>query len=418
MKRTFFGVGQGAFYCETFCETYVQKDFKTVQKPKLQAIYDCGSFEKRKTSLIIEKELNHDCDTILFISHFHYDHISGIPELLKKLKIKCIIFPYIMPEDREFLITYNKCLIRYVAYYESEIDIAKEEDFITRFIENPWSVINDNRYIKYNDDEKNNVKLYCIAPFDETNSNNSKLDLGSWNNCSIINSGEKLKQLIFNNLDIDWQFIAYNLYDKCIKETLILELEREFKENFSLHEFYDKYLRQKEYSQKKENFNKLKNVFKRTRDSNTNSMILFSFNSSIVLSRKIEGFDKNGCKIEREEIKAFNNVDMKVGFLFMGDYDALNNFGIVERIGENKKIWNLIDGIQIPHHGSINSFNIDITKRCKYCIISANPNFHFEHPDEEVISFLRDIPYVIINDFSTCVGLAWTPSSPKSKPQN
>lgn len=408
MKRTFFGVGQGAFYNETFFENCVINDNETVQKSKLQVIYDCGSFEKKKTSVIIEKELNHDCDTILFISHFHYDHINGIPELLKQAKIKCIIFPYVFPEDREFLITYNKCLIRYVAYYESEIDIAKEEDFITRFIENPWSVINDNRYIKYNDDEKNNVKLYCVAPFYETNSNNSKLDLGSWSNCSIINSGEKLKQLIFNNLDIDWQFIAYNLYDKCIKETLIRELESEFRERFSLSEFYNKYLRQKEYSQKKENFNKLKNVFKRIKDPNTNSMILFSFGSSYILSKVIKRFDKNECEIGEEEIEKFkqNIIGMEAGFLFMGDYDALNNFGVVERIAENEKIWGFIDGIQIPHHGSINSFNKDIIKRCRYCIISANPKFHFRHPDKKVISTLRNIPYAIINKFSVCVDIA------------
>lgn len=69
LTRTIHPVGQGAFYSEIF----------SVRKKKLfTVVYDCGSNNKR--SLTIEtKQL--DKVHLVFISHFHDDHINGIKEI-------------------------------------------------------------------------------------------------------------------------------------------------------------------------------------------------------------------------------------------------------------------------------------------------------------------------------------------------
>ena len=132
LTRTFYGIGQGAFYCETF-----ENDNK-----KLQVIYDCGSFNKKELYSVIESDfLDHKCDTVLFISHFHKDHINGIPELIKKVQLKCIIFPYLSPENRKFLIGYNKYIENFLTHHNLKNEVDVKTDFISNFIFDPYSTI-------------------------------------------------------------------------------------------------------------------------------------------------------------------------------------------------------------------------------------------------------------------------------------
>lgn len=73
LTRTIHPVGQGAFYSEIF----------SVRKKKLfTAVYDCGSNNKGRLKTNIEKLGTID---LIFVSHFHEDHINGIKEI-KKIK--------------------------------------------------------------------------------------------------------------------------------------------------------------------------------------------------------------------------------------------------------------------------------------------------------------------------------------------
>ena len=72
LTRTIHPVGQGAFYSETFC----------VRRKKLfTTVYDCGNDKKVSAEAKIEKM--HKVD-LIFISHFHDDHINGIKKILNK----------------------------------------------------------------------------------------------------------------------------------------------------------------------------------------------------------------------------------------------------------------------------------------------------------------------------------------------
>ena len=92
-------------------------------------------------------------------------------------------------------------------------------------------------------------------------------------------------------------------------------------------------------------------------------------------------------------------LDTTSSFLYTGDYNAnryfkkINGLLIANNVGKNI-------GLQIPHHGSKYSFNYKLLERCDYCIISANQNFRFKHPDDVVLDCLnaKKRPYLIVND--------------------
>lgn len=92
IRRIFHPVGQGAFYSEVFFD----------QKGGQVVVYDCGTetginamqipLDKQidlfKSSFVRNQQID-----ILFISHFHADHISGIDRLLANVKVKATIIP-------------------------------------------------------------------------------------------------------------------------------------------------------------------------------------------------------------------------------------------------------------------------------------------------------------------------------------
>ena len=92
MTRTIHPVGQGAFYRETF--------FDISNNPLFTAVYDCGG---RINPVREEIKLLSKVD-ILFISHFHSDHINGIRYLIDDNVVKRIVFPFI--SHRRFLVDF------------------------------------------------------------------------------------------------------------------------------------------------------------------------------------------------------------------------------------------------------------------------------------------------------------------------
>ena len=92
MKRSFWSVGQGAFYTESF--HFNCHDYRTV-------VYDCGvsgSPDSIIASLQEHYRMHGNIIDIVFISHFHSDHISHIPYLLRYFSVGAIVLPVISPE--------------------------------------------------------------------------------------------------------------------------------------------------------------------------------------------------------------------------------------------------------------------------------------------------------------------------------
>lgn len=68
---------------------------------------------------------------ILFISHFHADHINGIPYLKERCKIKKVIIPYIPEIDRLLFVYINKLndfsqlIINTEEYFGKETEVIR-----------------------------------------------------------------------------------------------------------------------------------------------------------------------------------------------------------------------------------------------------------------------------------------------------
>lgn len=89
VKRSFHPVGQGAFYTETFLEYRYTVGM---------VVYDCGvSGNAVPLNNCLDNQFTKygaDID-LLFVSHFHADHISHIPYLLRDCHVKAIVLPVI-----------------------------------------------------------------------------------------------------------------------------------------------------------------------------------------------------------------------------------------------------------------------------------------------------------------------------------
>ena len=87
MERIFHPIGHGAFYTERFYED-------GNDDPLFTAVYNCGSFSYGQLKGIIDTTFKkEDKINLLFISHFHFDHISMVQHLKSRCDIDYIIVP-------------------------------------------------------------------------------------------------------------------------------------------------------------------------------------------------------------------------------------------------------------------------------------------------------------------------------------
>ncbi len=101
LERIFYPVGHGAFYVERF---YVDD----AASPFYSIVFDCGcyngtplsTYQKRINSIIDNDASLPDTIDVLFISHFHTDHINGIKHLLSICDVKTIVVPQLSELER------------------------------------------------------------------------------------------------------------------------------------------------------------------------------------------------------------------------------------------------------------------------------------------------------------------------------
>ena len=110
-NREQYPVGQGFFHAGQFGSTETTNDV-------FSYVYDCGAMEKYKAAR--EREIDHylrnargkEID-LLFISHLHADHVSGLPQLLDRssgIRARTIILPYTDAAERIFVFAKDAAL--------------------------------------------------------------------------------------------------------------------------------------------------------------------------------------------------------------------------------------------------------------------------------------------------------------------
>ncbi|MBQ9648069.1 MAG: MBL fold metallo-hydrolase [Oscillospiraceae bacterium] len=96
----FYPIGQGLFYT-------MQLRYKG--KP-ISVVYDCGTLSPReklrqsisefRSLLPTEKGTKRKVLDLLVLSHLHADHINGLPSLLKNVRVKTVVLPYLCVTER------------------------------------------------------------------------------------------------------------------------------------------------------------------------------------------------------------------------------------------------------------------------------------------------------------------------------
>lgn len=125
MMRSFFPVGQGAFYGERFSNMIGDKE--------INVVYDCGSLFNKE---IVEQQIRNNFNSgeiihALFISHLDEDHMNGIPYLLKYCEVKKIFFPLLTNKNRRFMTLYNI------------MNNVNDKVFAVSFLRNPNAALDD-----------------------------------------------------------------------------------------------------------------------------------------------------------------------------------------------------------------------------------------------------------------------------------
>lgn len=345
--RTIHPVGQGAFYSETFHRPGLKGD--------KHIVYDCGVLPK---SSRLEEEIGNFLQKdstidVLFISHFHADHVNGLKLLAERYKIKNIVLPQIDDYDWFYI------LENYLTTGNADVNI-----------------ISDVR-VSIGD-----AKIIQVAPIGENNDrvvSEESIPLDSFKG-SIING---LSPLVINNQDHAlWHFIVVNPL-----QTSDLEALRNAIENIdhdgrkvAIDDLHNPDILSAIRADLQAVYSK---VFK---GGNEYSMCMLSE----LVDRKAyvthSRFNKWNCLcMDCLGDRYYNNRD---GGLYCGDADFLHCDTLTclkKRLSGRE---NYVGMLQLPHHGSKENFNIELLDWCGSTIVTfacyGSPN-RYNHPSSNVM---------------------------------
>ena len=367
MQRTFYPVGQGGFYSETF----------TTKNNKFNVVYDCGSVSSNVNPVISSSFNKNENIDILFISHFDSDHVNKIDILKKSVhQIRTVIMPLLSSTCRSILISVYKAL-------------GKDYENSLKIISNPNKFFGEGTKIIYIEedavdiDDESNQEIYDINKFIK--------------NESKFKSGKNISFSI--NSQSFWIYKPYNYKDKIRYKELIKEFR---KNNISIKE-----LKNIDYTSK--NIKKIRECYKDISGNiNQNSLVLYSNIIPNNLNKKLMSkcFIFHSYWFNQFCFHALND-QLNIGCIYTGDVDlkTIGNDFIAKIKGD--KYYLPINTIQVPHHGSKNGFDIDFFNdfsegwRRIISPISFGSKNLYGHPSSTVITQLTSdyhLPVYVTDD--------------------
>lgn len=320
LKRTFHPVGQGAFFTEQFYDTVAGSVLYNV-------VYDCGSLTARnkthmertiRNCFYEKKEID-----VLFLSHFDDDHVNYVKHLFEKghLDGTRVFIPLLFEEN----------WLRIEAYYKNY-----------EFIQSLSSL------------SKGKTKIISVDLSSETDVENvnerrirsiEELDGGT------ISSGTKLRPNL-NNSGIIWYYVPFNIqYHSLIND---------FKNKLQANNLHFERLNDPSYVNDKTK--ELRSIYKQL-GKRPKGGTSINFNSLLVMSYPK---DRERCSLaglfrwrwyRRWHIVGKNYPG---SCLYTGDTSANEDVvwnRIVRMINRCLGCDERVHLLQIPHHGSKNSFD-------------------------------------------------------------
>ena len=369
--RSFLPVGQGACYMERFY-------FRDDEEKNIIVMYDCGSSSSLESLKECLRDNLKDDSTIhaVFISHFDEDHVNGLPYLLKEYEVKHLFIPLITEKEAKCYLL--SCLCG--ASFSTEGNFFKSFFNEYPYIRNPFGKHTSVHFVQAYQNEGEPVNFFA----------------SNWD-IQLIKSGEN----VFDKMSFpqksempDWQYVPFNYMQDLRYPRLMEELQKEFGKHTTIDDVI-------KYAANDDSRKKIKNAYTRIPGSiNSNSMVLYSGpldKRCTQVKRELIGYSK-GCDCLCYYCR---NFALKAGCLYMGDYDASGK-DKWERLKESlSDYWGMIGCIQIPHHGSIRSYNEELTSsRNRYYIISAGIKNRFRHPHGYVIKdmILKQVSFSVVTE--------------------
>lgn len=382
ITRIFHPVGQGAFYSERH----------DVDGQKFNVVYDCGSFGiKRGTKVVEEAFHDNEIIDILFVSHFDYDHISLIPVLLNKCHIRKVVLP-LLHEDILFVLS---GYYRYRMASNGRLRSSAEKSL--QLLNDPQSWFRGEEHRA-----REKVKLVFVRPDVESVAaddlerrnqlNRAEEKFVSSQGGSIINSRSEKDAKQLSTLLTDWMFLPYNMdYFKRNSDLVTKLIGWLNQNNYSLQDlnndqFYKWLFRNNGHRRQ------LAQIYRSLNGSiNENSMLLFSGPSQ----------KHYQCKMSVAHYPLhppLGRLIAQPGCLYTGDFN-LKQESLHASYGS---YFNRIGTVQIPHHGSRRSFDLNnFYAQDMICPVSYGVNNQFGHPDQVVIDGIVSAggcPICVTND--------------------
>lgn len=347
ITRTFHPVGHGGFYTERFFNDFTM-------------VYDCGAKQEQNVIKLIDIEFQENkVIDILFISHFHQDHISGLEHILKVYTVKCIVLPLLDVEEKIRTFLFN-------------IDDGSTT-FIQELSLDPEKTIKEK--------SKEDIKIVLVSS--ENGNNEINID----DLPTTIKSGDRLVYAQPRNI-FKWCYKPFNFFHK--------ERSNELKNLFIQRGIpWDVKKLLNFYKVNKANKDSVKEAYKEVEGNlNTNSLVVYS---GLFSKIKTTGYCKRGYSPEK-----FYMRHDKAGCLYLGDYNAQESdeWNALEAAYTN--YFQYLSIIQIPHHGSKDNYNEKLNNQNNLLsIISAPLKENKNHPSAEVIKNIvlnNGIPIVVTED--------------------
>lgn len=372
-KCQFNGVGQGLFYSASICDSHGRV---------FNFVYDCGTFYDKDKKLLNKKICNcFSGDTIdaLFISHFHKDHISGIPELIKRYKIKYVFLPFFTKEEI--------ILLRKKYGWEAGDELY---DFYTDPVEYFEGRVERIYVISGNNNDNSNDNCFRSSEHDERFANSDEENgFHIRTRVEDITTNKqgtpvvKCSDVSFKLYGLNWHFKIYQDQDYAtqlrIKNTIKQEYRKKFGEDFT-KESVAAITDTDKIKLCKDIYNKVKYGINQT------SLVLCHYPDQYINCYSL--FDSKYCCNCCHDCCWYccSNSKNNVATLLTGDIN-------LNRLSENKKKFKqFIDSIhakigffQLPHHGSGNNSSVEtitsLSLQNTNMICSYGRKNQFKHPD-------------------------------------
>lgn len=166
--QRFHPVGQGLFYSCSLSNNNNQANI----------VFDCGSdkIDSVNREVTAYKKEVQEID-LLILSHLHYDHVSGLDELLNGTTVKTVVLPYLNKFERILL----------------QIDNGSVSQWYSSFLDNPYNWLSEKNIEKIvvfngNGEQSNdNIEEINLPDFDSYNNFEINMQL------SVVSDTEKSK---------------------------------------------------------------------------------------------------------------------------------------------------------------------------------------------------------------------------------